>query len=279
MLATRTVARSFRAAIPATSPWGAESWRHDKTAFQKWCEEASKNPASKAKRELYGFLTLSFGDVDVNKDGKIGPEEFDYLCEKVASMPRRFGLAPSWEAEYGGSVEKRTAARRAMFDAIDARSGAVRGWIGCAQFVDWAFAHVASKAGTVHAGDVDFYHIHQYSEADFLKTLEIACNDTDSREHAGLYEFLLTLFIEVDVSCKGMISYDEFNKLVQRAAAVPRQFGLAPPTGTLEERAAIFASMDTEKTGYVTFGNFLDWVIVHTRGKVAAQKAGKGYKK
>merc|ERR1711907_222159 len=116
--------------------------------------------------------------------------------------PRRFGLAPSWQAEYGGSVAKRTAARKAMFDAIDAKAGTSRGWIGCAQFVDWAFTHVAGKAGTIGATEVDLYHVQNYSEGDLLKTLEVACSDKNSREYAGLYEFLLTLFVEVDEAAR-----------------------------------------------------------------------------
>merc|ERR1712096_444799 len=160
-------------------------------------------------------------------------------------MPRRFGLAPSWQAEYGGSVDKRTAARKAMFDAIE----------------------------------VDLYHIANFSEADFLKTIETAVTDKNSREYAGLYEFLLTLFVEVDEACKGEITFGQFNSLVERAAIVPRTFGLAPPDGTAEERKAIFSSMDDTKTGLITFRKFLEWTVTHTNAKVAAQKAGKGYKK
>merc|ERR1711865_1090380 len=121
MLASRARSLTFGARYARTvaSPWGAEGWRHNKTDFAHWVKEASTQPNSKAKREFYGFLQLAFGDVDVDKDGKINAQEFDYLCEKVAAMPRRFGYAPSWEAEYGGSIEKRTAARKAMFDAVD----------------------------------------------------------------------------------------------------------------------------------------------------------------
>merc|ERR1712137_568759 len=217
MLATRSSVRCARA---AASPWGAEAWRHDKTAFAQWCTDASKNPNSKAKRELYGFLTMAFGDVD-------------------------------------------------------AKAGTSRGWIGCAQFVAWAFTHVAGKAGSIGATEVDLYHMQNYSEGDLLKTLEVACSDKNSREYAGLYEFLLTLFVEVDEGCKGEISFNEFNGLIERAALVPRTFGLAPPDGTAEERKAIFASMDDTKTGLITFRKFLEWVVSHTAGKVAAQKAGK----
>lgn len=50
--------------------------------------EFSTQPNSKAKREFYGYLQVAFGDVDVDKDGKINAQEFDCLCEKVAAMPR-----------------------------------------------------------------------------------------------------------------------------------------------------------------------------------------------
>ena len=53
------------------------------------------------------------------KGSKINAQEFGCLCNKVAAMPRRFGIAPAWEAEYGGSIKKRTAARKAILEAVD----------------------------------------------------------------------------------------------------------------------------------------------------------------
>jgi len=91
-----------------------------------------------------------------------------------------------------------------------------------------------------------------------------------------LYEFLLTAFVEVDSSCRGEISYGEFINLIERAAAVPRTFGLDPPDGTVEGRKAIFASMDDTKTGLITFRKFLERTVTHTAGEVEAHKAGKG---
>jgi len=282
MLASRTQSLTFGARYARTvaSPWGAENWRHNKTDFAHWVKEASTQPTSKAKREFYGYLQMAFGDVDVDKDGKINAQEFDYLCEKVAAMPRRFGYAPSWESAYGGSIEKRTAARKAMFDAVDSKQGPARGWIGAAQFTDWATTHIARKLSEIDtANEVDFYHVANYAEADFLKAIEVAVTNKNSREYASLYEFLLTAFVEVDASCRGEITYNEFNTLIERAAAVPRTFGLAPPDGTAEARKAIFESMDDTKTGLITFRKFLEWTVTHTAGKVEAHKAGKGYKK
>ena len=63
--------------------------------------EATAKKDSAARRELYGMLAMRFGDTDVDKDGKIIAAEFDSLCEDIASLPRRAGLAPGWEMEYG----------------------------------------------------------------------------------------------------------------------------------------------------------------------------------
>ena len=189
-------------------------------------KEASTEPHSKAKREFYGYLQMSFGDVDVDKDGKINAQDFNDLCEKVAAMPRRFGFAPSWESEYGGSIEKRTAARKAMFGAVYSKQGAAGGWIGAAQITDWATTHIAGKIAEIDtASEVDFYHVANYSQADFLKAIEIAVTNENSREYASLYEFLLTAFVKTDAICRGEITYAEFNKLIKCAAAVPRTFG------------------------------------------------------
>ena len=51
-----------------------------------------------------GMLAMRFGDTDVDEHGKINAAEFDGSCKDRASLPRRFGLAPSWEKEYGNGT-------------------------------------------------------------------------------------------------------------------------------------------------------------------------------
>merc|ERR1711862_286823 len=80
---------------------------------------------------------LSRSVMSIRTKGLINAKEFDLLCEKVAALPRRFGLAPSWEKEYGGDRSKRKAARAAMFYDIDTRNGPERGTIGLKQFLAW----------------------------------------------------------------------------------------------------------------------------------------------
>merc|ERR1712032_1507462 len=71
----RSVARPSVRSFSAASPWGTDGWRHDKNAFKAWCTAAVAPGSSKEKREFFGFLALSFGDVDTNKDGFINLEE------------------------------------------------------------------------------------------------------------------------------------------------------------------------------------------------------------
>merc|ERR1712226_942646 len=108
--AARPAVRTFSA-----SPWGTDHWRHDKQAFKAWAKEASEPGSSKAKRELYGFLALSFGDVDTNKDGLINAEQFDQLLAEVAALPRRYGLAP---LDVGDAVS-RAVNHKILFDFLD----------------------------------------------------------------------------------------------------------------------------------------------------------------
>jgi len=270
----QVAARSF-----ASSPWGGDAWRHDKTAFTTLIANAAKGADTPARRELYGYLAISFGDVDANKDGYITADEFDQLLEKVAGLPRRYGLAPSWVKEFGGDAAKRAASRRAIFDKLDTASGLPpRQKLGLAQFITWAFDHIWGKAQTVDQR-VDPAHLSNSTEAEFVHYMDKAVNRPGSGSSTTLYNFLLTTFVNADTSNSGKISEADFDSLIEEAAKAPRFFGLAPMTSSKAERKAIFDLMDDNKTGHVTFRKFLKWTVKHVRGKVAAHKEGAGYKK
>jgi len=259
----------------ASSPWGRALWRVDRTEFIAFCKAAAADTPSQSKREWNGFLALAFADADKSKTGKLTVAEFDELCENVASLPRRFGLAPSWEQEYGGSMEKRLASRKKMFDAIDTLHGPARGWIGPAMFINWATSHVAGKvAGNIEARSatgkmVDLYHIADYDKDDFLKAMKIAMADKTSPEYARFYEFLLTIFVEEDHDCRGVVSFEAFECLVARAAMVPRNFGLAPKETSTEKLKELYDSMEDTRMGGVTFRKFLQWSVEHLSKKIA----------
>lgn len=284
LAAPRTVARRQLGQVAArsfaSSPWGGDAWRHDKTAFKNLITNAARSADAPARRELYGYLSISFGDVDADKDGYINADEFDTLLEKVAGLPRRYGLAPTWTQEFGGDVAKRTASRRAIFDQLDTASGLpARNKLGLAQFVNWAYDHIFMKEKTIDHKKVDPANLGSSTEAEFVAYMDECVNKHGSGASTTFYNFLLTTFVEADTSNTGKISEADFDKLIEQAAKAPRFFGLAPQNSSKEERKAIFDIMDDNKTGHVTFRKFLKWTMKHVRGKVADHKAGKGYKK
>jgi hypothetical protein len=270
------ISRASFPAVRAASTHAAlgDAWRYDKGAFKEWITNASQGKEEE-KRQLYGYLALSFGDVDVDKDGWINAEEFDLLLEKVASLPRRFGLAPSAQTEYGGSKEKRKAARKAMFDAIDgAGDFKPRGKIAMGQFINWTNDHVVGKVASMEGetGRVAFRHVENFTKEEYVSYVDQAVNNPDSIASTTLYNYLLTLFVEADQECKGRISFEQFDHLVDIAAASPRHFGLAPQTRDAAARKEMFDAMDSTKTGFVTFRKFLRFVRVHAKAKVAEYK-------
>lgn len=101
------------------APWGGGCpWQTDKSAFKQFVKLAIEVPSSKERKELYGFLSECFLDADGDRDGLVGVDEFDFLIEKAASLPRRFGMAPSWVECYG-DVAHRQQARGQMFAQMD----------------------------------------------------------------------------------------------------------------------------------------------------------------
>merc|ERR1712232_586540 len=115
-------------------------------------------------------------------------------------------------------------------------------------------------------------HTEDHSVEEFLAFLDKAVNDKKSGASASFYNHLLKVFVEADGGCKGKISFEEYNKLLDLAAATPRFFKLAPDTVDTAARKAMFDSMDSTNSGFVTFRKFLRYTREHVRGKVAAHK-------
>jgi hypothetical protein len=273
----RLASRFVRAAsTSATDVFGGDAWRYDKGAFKSWVTAASKGE-SPQKGQLYGYLALSFGDVDVDKDGFINNKEFDALLEKVASLPRRYGLAPTWQQEYEGDVTKRSASRKAMFDEIESGKYAIKdspkpGKIAMRQFVLWATEHIFDKVATLDGEKhkVAFRHIEGYTKEEYLATLRAAIRDGQSGEGVVFYNYLLTSFVQADTECRGAIHFEQFDKLIDVAAVTPRFFGLAPDSRDVAARRKMFEEIDVNNEGFITFRKFLEFTRKHVEAKLAA---------
>lgn len=266
------------------TPWGGGCpWQSDKTAFKKFCKAAIENPRGKERKELYGFLAECFMDADSDRDGLVGPDELDFLVEKAASLPRRFGMAPSWTEMYG-NIAHRNQARAQMFRQMDKSN---RGKIGMEEWVAFSIAHITEKVRNLNMGTIDFAHLSGVGGDQFVAFCERAVSSIHSEEYKSLYEHLFKVFVESDVEEAGLVHWQNFDVLIEDAAKVPREAGLAPSTEEayqtetqkIAARKAEWNAIETRGIGAITFEEFLQWALRHIKEKVSNYRAGKRYVK
>jgi len=248
------------------------TWQTAASAFAPWVRTAMEQPRSEERRELYTFLCDCFMDADADRDGFVNSEEFDFLCEKAAALPRRFGLAPSWRDLYS-TVEGRQAARRELFKKVDSSK---RGTIGMDDWIQYSFKHIGEKVKTMHKETLDFGDLPKSGKDKFLAFLKTATSDKKSREHTELYQFLFNNFVFADKEAKGAVTAEQFDYLVELSANAPRVLGLAPKSTEmfssdaerLTSRKKLFAIMDKDHGGTITFDEYLSYTMSHIAEKV-----------
>lgn len=276
-----TMAQASVVGAPKTAAWGGGCpWQSDKTAFMTWVQAAINNPGGEERKELYGFLCECFMDADNDRDGMIGFEDFDFLIEDAAALPRRFGLAPSWPEMYGDEAHRRQG-RMQMFTQMD-RHG--RGLIGMEEWVAFTINHITEKVRGLQAKPrtVDFAHLAGVSTDEFVNYCEKAVSDKHSEEYKSLYEHLFKVFVESDVEERGLVHFENFDRLIEDAAQAPRALGLAPTTAQaypseaakVAARKQEFDAMDFDRSGGIPFNNFLRWAVEHIAGKVRDYRTG-----
>jgi len=155
------------------------------------------------------------------------------------------------------------------------------GKIGLEEWVKFAITHITEKVRTMQ--DVmDFQHLEKARPDDFVRYCEVAVTNRASEEYKSLYEHLFKTFVESDVEEKGAIRRSQFDILIEDAAKAPRILGLAPSSAQayptemdkMASRDQLFAAMDTQRRGYISFNDFLAWAVQHIAGKVNSYKSG-----
>merc|ERR1712050_139873 len=108
----------------------------------RFVRNAAVSKATDEYRELYHFLLQCFLEADTDFDGLVGPDRFDFMIERAAALPRKFGYAPT-EAESYPTPEHRRQARVAEFRNINT-SG--EGAIAFDEWLEWSYNHIRGKA-------------------------------------------------------------------------------------------------------------------------------------
>jgi len=270
------IAEKVRSKDAEEPVFSTPKWQTTASAFAPWVRRAMEVPRSEERRELYAFLSDCFMDADADRDGFVNSEEFDFLCEKAAALPRRFGLAPSWRDLYS-TVEARQAARRELFKKVDSSK---RGTIGMDDWIQYSFKHIEEKVKTMHKETIDFNDLPKAGKDKFLAFLKAATSDKKSREYTELYMFLFNNFTLADKEAKGAVTAEQFNYLVEISADAPRVLGLAPKsseslTERLASRTQLFEGMDKDGGGTITFDEYLDYTMKHIAEKVRGYSGGK----
>lgn len=150
--------------------------------------------------------------MDVDKDGFTNLEEFDRFLEKVAIVPRRYGLAPAGIANI---LVFQIAHKRFLDLVAHGLVSLLNGSLimSTARSAKWQPRRLVStrwrfalRRGTLVV----------------LSVLWII----RSFEHASFCDFIFNCFVEVDRQCEGCIIYNRHDKFLTRAVAVPCHFGL-----------------------------------------------------
>jgi len=271
---------------PAGKQRGVCPWATESVAFKRWVQDAVTGDGSE-RSELYSFLIECFKDADADRDGLVNAVEFDFLVEKAAALPRRFGLAPSWQAQYG-NIASRQAGREKLFHKVrqqktDLTTVGSSATISSDTWIQYAFEHITEKVKSMQMRTLDFANLEASGKSNFLRFLKAAVGDKNCAEYQQLYQFLLKNFVIADTDQKGRVTFEQFDKLVELSANAPRSLGLAPPTEDMfksssERRAArkkLFDSMDADKGGSISFDEYLKYTVGHIAEKVTSKDAAE----
>merc|ERR1712088_1268472 len=229
--------------------------------FIVWIRLAMNDRESGAYEQLYQFLWNCFCRADLGNTGKVSLDQFDTLIEEVAELPRLYGFAPSSAAMYSSDA-LRLAARKKLFNELDVNNA---GYVTVSQWIRYAIQHIGAKYVQLPK-DYLSGSATGVSKEEFIAFVKRAI-DPKNKEYEELYYFLLRTF---QAGVKN--GYGE----VESAAEAPRKYGLAPATDSMFKnnndrmmhRIAEFSKVDYHNQGFITFNEWLKYVMEHIKQKV-----------
>ena len=121
------------------------------------------------------------------------------------------------------------------------------------------------------------------TKEEFVHFIRDAMDNRQSDSFAELYNFLVGCFVRADTDFDGKVFIDQFDSLIEEAAALPRKYGLAPLSSAMypnvnarkEGRAKMFNEMNFHHDGYITLEEWIGFSVNHIMGK--AKSLGKDF--
>jgi len=251
----------------------AELASNNKEMFIKFIKAAAESKKSPEYEELHYFLMECFVECDLDFDGLIHPADFDNLVERAGALPRKWGFAPT-TVEMFKTVQQKQDFRQKIFKEINTSGN---GTIHFDEWLNWSYQHICKKASTLSLADAQSKM--EKSAPDFKAWIIAAAKSRESSEYKELYHFLHECFMRADVKQTGLIDAEEFDKMVELAAAAPRRFGYAPPTSKtyksnedrIKARTEMFNQIASRNRrsfrDKIPFQSWLAWAYAHICAK------------
>ena len=244
-----------------------------KEEYVRFVREAMADKSSDCFKQLYQFHIECFVSADKDKDGKVFMDDFDELITYASIPPRKHGLAPSEEEMYP-TEESRKASRAKMFKEMNT---AKDGYITIEEWLSFSLKHIQGKVKTLPKDPL----AESVTKKEFLAFITKAV-DKATPEYKELYYFLLRCFVKADSDHDGCVTAEEFDSMIEVAAAVPRRHGLAPSTkklykndaDRLAKRTEEFKKMDTNDSDTISFDEWLKYAVDHIACKVQLMNGG-----
>jgi len=230
-----------------------------KSDFDFFMVRALANSNDDCYIELYNILLRAFVNADADFDGAVSVEEFDGMIEAAAALPRKFGYK-WWNEENCPDEATRKTVRADLFKVIDANGD---GGISFDEWLDFALKHYKNVTASLPKSLDD-------EEKDAFVGVCKKGSEAGSAEHRRLYWFHWKCFQAADADRDGMVSGDEFGKMIDMATSAQKRIGLEVVFASDNERAEMFKKMDDNGDGAISFDEWLAFSLEHIIAKVAA---------
>eukprot|EP00092_Neocalanus_flemingeri_P001991 GFUD01002124.1.p1 GENE.GFUD01002124.1~~GFUD01002124.1.p1 ORF type:complete len:224 (+),score=63.59 GFUD01002124.1:123-794(+) len=217
-----------------------------KDEFIYFMQRACESTCNDCYIELYNILLRAFVAADIDFDGQVSEDEFEGMIAAAAAFPGKFGF--EWWVGSG----------KDQFSAIDENGD---GGISFDEWLNFAYTHYQSQKLPVAFDKME--------KDAFIAECKESLN-TGSDAYKKVYWFSWKCFQAADADRDGQVSASEFATMVNVATSGQKRLGLPAPFQTSGDRDALFAKMDENGDGAISFD---EWLACFMKEFIAAVAA------